>query len=358
MPHHLTRGLCLCGVGLLLLAAFNRGDSKAADTKTTDTKTADAKAGDNPFKPPLGLPDVPVPKDNPLTAAKVALGKQLYFDKRMSKDDTVSCATCHDPAKGWSNGDAVATGIQGQKGGRSAPTVLNTAYQTAQFWDGRAATLEEQALGPVQNPIEMGMSMELVLPKLQAIKGYREQFQEVFGTDVNAEGIAKAIASYERTILSGNSPYDRFQAGDKQALSAAAQRGMALFFGKGSCSSCHAGPNLTDNAYHNLGIGMDKLKPDIGREGESKLLGDRGAFKTPTVRDAARHAPYMHDGSIKTLEEVVEHYDRGGIPNDQLDEAVVPLELTKEEKADIVTFMKIGLASDSYPDHKPPELPK
>lgn len=343
MSYHLTRGLCLCGVGLLLFAACIRAETKTAE---------------KPSKVPLGLPDVPVPKDNPLTEAKVALGKQLFFDPRMSKDDSVSCATCHDPAKGWSNGDAIATGILGQKGGRSAPTVLNTAYQAAQFWDGRATTLEDQALGPVQNPIEMGMTMELVLPKLQAIKGYREQFQKVFGTDVNAEGIAKAIASYERTILSGNSPYDRFQAGDKQALSPAAQRGMALFFGKGSCSSCHVGPNFTDNAYHNIGIGMDKPKPDVGREAISKILGDRGSFKTPTVRDAARHSPYMHDGSIKTLEEVVEHYDRGGIPNDQLDEALVPLNLTKEEKADLVTFMKVGLASGSYPDHKPPELPK
>lgn len=309
-------------------------------------------------KVPLGLPAVPVPDNNPLTLEKIELGKQLYFDRRLSSDNSVSCADCHDPKKGWSNGEQFATGFKKQKGGRSAPTVLNTAYQQFQFWDGRAGTLEEQALGPVQNPIEMNMTLPKMISTLKGLEGYRSQFRKVFGTDVTEDGVAKAIAAFERTILSGNAPYDRYKAGDKMAMSGSAVRGMDLFFNKARCSACHAGPNFTDNGFHNIGVGMDKAKPDEGRFVVSKLLGDRGAFKTPTLRDIARTAPYMHDGSQKTLEEVVDHYDRGGIKNEQLDEEMVPLNLTAQEKADLVTFMKEGLSSSSYPDVKPPVLPK
>jgi len=307
---------------------------------------------------PKGLPKVRHPADNPPSAAKIALGKQLYFDPRMSLDNTISCASCHDPKKGWSNGDAVATGVNGLKGGRSAPTIINSAYGKLQFWDGRAAHLEEQALGPIQNPIEMTMSLDKVVERLNAIPGYRQRFQAVFGTDVTSEGIALAIAAYERTILSGDAPYDRFKAGDKSALSESAQRGLKLFTGKAHCSACHAGPNFTDNAFHNLGVNITKDKPDLGRSEISKLEGDRGAFKTPTLREIARTAPYMHDGSLTTLEDVVNYYDKGCTPNPQLDEELFPLKLTAEEKADLVQFLKEGLASDSYPEHAPPELPK
>lgn len=310
------------------------------------------------FKPPAGLPALKTPKDNPLSEAKIELGKQLYFDPRLSRDNTVSCVSCHDPAKGWSNGEAVATGIGGQKGGRSAPTIVNSAYQYFQFWDGRAAELEGQALGPIQNPIEMNMTLEELIPKLNAIEGYRTQFQEVFGADATADGVAKAIAAFERTVLSGDAPFDRFKAGDAKALSEAAERGRKVFFNKAQCSSCHTGPNFSDGAFHNIGIGMDKEKPDEGRRTESKLEGDRGAFKTPTLREIARTAPYMHDGSLATLEDVVEYYNKGGTPNPQLDEAIFPLNLTDEEKRDLVTFMKEGLAGASYPDVKPPKLPE
>lgn len=308
---------------------------------------------------PLGLEKVPVPEHNPMTEAKVALGKQLYFDKRLSDDNTVSCATCHDPAKGWSNGDQFATGIRGQKGGRNGPTVINTAFGTFQFWDGRAGSLEEQALGPIQNPIEMGVkSLDELVVKLNKIEGYRKQFKEVFGTDVTAENIGRAIAAFERTVLSGNSPYDRSVAGDKSALSDSAKRGLDLFVGKAHCSACHAGPNFTDNAFHNIGVGMHLEKPDFGREVISRMLGDRGSFKTPTLRDIHRTGPYMHDGSMKTLEEVVEHYNKGGHPNPQLDEEIFPLGLTPEEKKDLVTFMVEGLASDPYPHVDEPKLPE
>ena len=256
-----------------------------------------------------------IPADNPLTADKIELGKQLYFDKRLSRDDTISCASCHDPKKGWSNGSQFATGVRGQKGGRSAPTIINSAYFELQFWDGRARLLEGQALGPIRIPIEMDMPIEEVVVKLNKIDGYKAAFRKVFGTDVTSEGIAKAIAAFERTILSGDAPYDRFKAGDTKALSEPAQRGMKVFFGKGHCSACHVGPNFTDVAFHNIGVGMDKDDSDFGRFGITKVVGDRGAFKTPTLREIARTAPYMHNGQFKTLEEVVDYYDKGGHAN-------------------------------------------
>ncbi|MDA0833849.1 MAG: c-type cytochrome [Planctomycetota bacterium] len=306
---------------------------------------------------PAGLDPVKHPEGNQSTPEKIALGKQLYFDGRLSRDDKVSCASCHDPKKGWSNGEQFATGVEGKMGGRNSPTVLNSAYNKLQFWDGRAGSLEEQALGPIQNPIEMNMTLPEVVEKLNAIEGYKNQFQKIFGTDVTPEGIAQSIAAYERTVLSGDAPFDKFKAGDTAALSESAQRGMKLFFGRASCSACHAGANFTDNSFHNVGVGMDKPEPDVGREAISKLGGDRGAFKTPGLRDIARSAPYMHDGSLKTLEEVVEHYNKGGIANPQLDEEIFELKLSDEEKADLLTFLKEGLAGASYPDHEPPELP-
>lgn len=307
---------------------------------------------------PPGLMDMRVPSSNPLTEAKIELGKQLYFDPRLSRDNSVSCASCHDPEQGWSNGAAFATGIDGQVGGRSAPTIINSGYSYFQFWDGRAIKLEGQALGPIQNPIEMDLTLDALVKKLNGIEGYRKQFQEVFGEDVSADGIAKAIASFERTVLSGDAPYDRFKAGDKSALSEAAQRGMDLFFNKAKCSACHSGPNFSDHAFHNIGVGMDQKEPDIGRYTVTKIEGDKGRFKTPTLREIARTAPYMHDGSEKTLREVVEYYNKGGVKNAQLDEGIFPLKLTDQEIDDLVTFLKEGLSSEGYPAIKPPALPK
>lgn len=306
---------------------------------------------------PLGLKPLPIPDDNPITPEKVELGKQLYFDTRLSCDNTVSCASCHDPKKGWSNGEAVATGVRGQKGGRSAPTIINAAYHNLQFWDGRANQLEGQAVGPIENPIEMDHKLDDCVKKLNDIPGYRQQFQKVFGTPVTKEGIAQAIAAFERTILSGDAPFDRFKAGDKTALSEEAQRGMKVFFNKAHCSACHSGHNFSDGAFHNIGVGMEAEKPDLGRYEISKLEGDKGAFKTPTLREIARTAPYMHDGRFKTLEEVVDYYDKGGHPNPQLDEEMHELKLSDQDKADLVTFLKEGLASENYPDVEPPKLP-
>lgn len=305
---------------------------------------------------PHGLTPLKAPAENPYSSEKAELGKQLFFDKRLSRDDTVSCATCHDPEKGWSNGEAVATGVRGQKGGRSAPTIINAAYAPLQFWDGRAIGLEGQALGPIQNPIEMDLTLEEAVNKLNAIEGYRKQFQKVFKTDVTSENIAKAIACFERTVLSGNAPYDRFKAGDKTALSESAQRGMKLFFGKANCSACHTGSAFSDGAFHNIGMGTQPGRIDIGRFEHSKLDGDKSSFKTPGLREIKHTAPYMHDGSHKTLTEVVEYYNKGGEANPQLDEEIFELKLSKEEIEDLVRFMEEGLSGD-YPNVTPPKLP-
>jgi cytochrome c peroxidase len=309
------------------------------------------------FAAPLGLPPIVEPKDNRLSPEKVELGKLLYFDPRLSEDHSISCASCHDPAKGWSNGERFASGVRGQKGGRSAPTILNSGYFTFQFWDGRALHVEGQALGPIQNPIEMNMKMGDVVERMSGNEEYKRRFAAIFPDGITEQNIAKAIGAFERTINSGNAPYDRWKAGDKTALSAEAERGRALFFGKANCSACHTGPHFSDGAFHNIGIGMNDAEPDLGRFVVSKLGGDTGAFKTPTLREIARTAPYMHDGRFATLEEVVQHYDKGGTPNEFLDEEIFELNLSDQEAADLVTFMKEGLASDDYPLVEPPKLP-
>jgi cytochrome c peroxidase len=318
---------------------------------------------------PLGLQPLitgaNVPPANPLTKAKFELGKQLYFDPRVSKDGTVSCATCHNPEKGWTDQLPQSVGIFGQKGARSAPTVLNTAYGRTMFWDGRAPSLEGQAQGPIQNKIEMGdQSYKEIVTRLREIKGYQEQFRKVFGTDVTLDGMAKAIAAFERAAaLSGNSAFDRYNNGDFNALSEGQKRGMVLFglrqagddpykvdeklLKKAECTSCHVGFNFTDEQFHNLGVGWDASKnefKDLGRWAISpigaKYDKERGAFKTPTLRDLEHTAPYMHDGSEKTLEAVVDFYDRGGNPNPELDKDIKKLNLTAQEKADVVAFLK------------------
>ena len=278
-----------------------------------------------PAQIPLGLLPLEWPKDNPYSAEKVSLGRLLYFDKRLSKDDTLSCASCHSPEHGYTDGAPNSEGIHGQHGNRSAPTVLNRASSLAQFWDGRAATLEQQAKGPIANPIEMGNTHVDVIAKINAIPGYPPLFQKSFGSpEVTIDNMAKAIATFERTLLSGNSPYDQYKAGRKAALTPAQVRGLDVFVNKAKCDQCHEGINFTSNSYHNLGVGTDQPNPDPGRFEVTKEPTDWGAFKTPTLRDVARTAPYMHDGSLKTLDEVVEFYDKGGKPNKNLDEKIKP----------------------------------
>jgi len=277
---------------------------------------------------------------NRRTPAKAELGRILYFDKRLSADGSVSCATCHDPKFGFTDGSAVSSGIRGQKGERSAPTVLNRAWSLAQFWDGRAATLEAQALGPMANPIEMGNSHDAIVNSLRGIPGYKPLFKAAFGDDdITIERVAMAIATFERTVLSGNSPYDRWKAGQANAMPPAAVRGYHVFQ-KAQCDACHEGHNFTSNMYANVGVGIDKANPDLGRFEISKNPADWGAFKTPTLRDVEHTGPYMHDGSLKTLEEVVDYYDKGGTPNKNLDPHIKPQHLRTDEKADLVAFLK------------------
>jgi cytochrome c peroxidase len=293
------------------------------------------------IKVPLGLQPIPWPKDNPYSPAKWELGRALYYDTRLSADNTVSCASCHSPKMAFTDRAPNSAGIRGQRGDRSAPTVINRAYTLAQFWDGRAKSLEDQAVGPMANPIEMGNTHPGIVEKLKSIPGYRAMFKAAFDKDdFDIDDAGKAIATFERTVLSGNSPYDKYKAGNKKALTAAQVRGMDVFVNKAKCDQCHEGVNFTLNAYHNLGVGADKPNPDTGRYKVTARDADWGAFKTPTLRDIANTAPYMHDGSLKTLEEVVEYYDKGGTPNKNLDEKIVPLKLTAQDKADLVEFMK------------------
>ena len=311
-----------------------------------------------PYKLPVGILQPPlVPADNPLNDAKVDLGKRLYFDKRLSKNNTISCATCHNPTKGWTDQSPVSTGIHGLKGTRSAPTVLNAAYNLLQFWDGRAPSLEEQAKGPIQNPVEMGFSLPGVVRRLKSIRGYAPLFKKAFGNPgITIERVVRAIASFERTVITGNAPYDRLQAGDATAMSREAQKGMAIFFGKGNCSVCHTGFNFSDSDFHNIGVGMSRPKPDLGRFDVTKEDRDRGAFKTPTLRNLKDTAPYMHDGSVKTLSEVVDFYDRGGEPNQWLDGRIKPLHLTASEKKELLSFLD-ALTGDPV-NVQPPTLPQ
>jgi cytochrome c peroxidase len=315
-----------------------------------------ASQSKRPLRANPALPPVTVPHGNPQTAAKVELGRQLYFDPRLSADDTISCATCHAPEAAWANHNPVDTGIRGQTGTRNSGTILDAAYMKFQFWDGRATSLEEQALGPIHNPIEMGETLENVVRKLRAIEAYRTQFSAVFGTDVTTDGIAKAIAAFERTVLSGPSPYDSFMAGDSTAMSAPAQRGLQIFNGKGGCHACHKAPLFSDQSFHNIGVGMDRPDPDIGRQAVTNNAADRGKFKTPSLRNVALTWPYLHDGSARGLNDVIEFYDRGGVANQTLDARIKPLGLTNEEQQDLVEFL--GALTGTLPEINRPALPR
>jgi len=296
---------------------------------------------------PLGLAaeSVVVPPDNPMTEEKIKLGKRLFFEKKLSTDQSISCASCHIPEHGFSDSRQFSAGVGGKTGTRQSPAAINRVFSAAQFWDGRAKSLEEQALGPVQNPLEMAMpSMDVVVERLTSDPSYSSDFKAAFPPDgaITPGNLAKAIAGFERTIVSGKSPFDRFTAGDKTAMSEAAQRGMKIFRDekKGNCETCHASFNFTDENYNNIGVGMAAKKPDLGRYEVTKLEGHQGAFKTPTLREVANTAPYMHDGSEKTLEEVVAFYNKGGYRNKWLSPKIKPLNLTEQEQQDLVEFLK------------------
>ena len=323
-----------------------------------------------------GIDALYIPSDNPLTRAKIELGRQLYFDKRLSSDNTVSCADCHSPTNGYGANTQFGVGVRGQTGNRNSPVSFNRILSKAQFWDGRAGSLEDQAVGPIANPIEMGNTHEAVVKLVTSKEGYRIQFEKIFGGKPQIAHVGKALAAFERALVTGPSPYDYNEpvrrmlesfpeelsdlpalkkddpemfakftalkaAADANKMSDEAKRGRDLFFSaKSNCSACHVGANFTDELYHNLGVGMDVKEPDLGRFTQTKVEKDKGAFKTPTIRNIAQSGPYMHDGSQKTLEEVVEWYAKGGHPNANLSDKIKKLDLTAQDKKDLVEFMK------------------
>ncbi len=326
----------------------------------------------NPY---LGLPALTIPNDNPQTAEKIALGKLLFHDKRLSADGSVSCASCHRGDKAFTDGAAVAQGLNGQLGVRNAPTIVNAAFFETLFWDGRANSLEAQALGPLTNPIEHGLKdNQAILDVILHDVAYRAQFQKIFAVPANqlsTEHVAKAIANYERSLIAGNSPFDRFLFGrDHSVLSNSAERGLDIFKRKGNCLVCHEiswnNALFTDNRFYNVGVGFERLAPviddfiaaisqggnpdnfpltgaqrsELGRFNVTKAIVDIGKFKTPSLRNIALTSPYMHDGSLNTLEEVIEHYDKGGYKNRFIDAEIFPLHLTPQEKADLLAFLK------------------
>ena len=291
---------------------------------------------------PLGLDAyMPVPEADPMTAEKVALGQRLFYDPILSRDGKLSCASCHELQNAFTDAKPVSVGVFGRRGTRRVPALINRGYGSAFFWDGRAASLEEQVLQPIQNPNELGMSTQGVLQRLTNDREYRRQFQAAFQSDPTAENLAQALASFVRSILSGDSPLDRFLNGDTGALSPAARRGFDIFRGKGNCTACHMGPNFTDEQFHNTGVAWhDGKLLDIGRFAVTGKDGDQGAFKTPTLREVARTSPYMHDGSLATLAKVIDFYNRGGNPNPHLDPELHPLRLTPQEKQALLAFLR------------------
>jgi cytochrome c peroxidase len=334
---------------------------------------------------PAELTKAVIPPDNPQTPEKIALGQKLFFEGRLSADGTVACATCHDPARAFTDGRAASVGIHGRTGQRNAPTVLNALYNKTQFWDGRVKTLEEQAALPIFNPVEMGQpSLDAAVTKIAGIEEYKQSFLKVFGRPVNGPDLLRAIASYERTLVSFDTPFDHFIAGDTNAIDDSAKRGWELFNAQGRCNKCHAltetkrdVTNFTDNDFHNIGIGIIRhnvvalarkaeqiidsgdtaavdraaIQTDLSALGRfliTKKEADTASFKTPNLRNVLVTGPYFHDGSQETLWDTIDHYNKGdGLQNPWLDEDIQPLALTERDIDDLVAFMS-SLTSRDY----------
>lgn len=303
------------------------------------------------LKTPSGLENLEqfIPANNPLTKEKIALGRDLFFDRRLSVDGTVSCDFCHSPILGFSDGRYFATGIFGLKSRRNTITLLNRVFGREHFWDGRAQSIEDVITEHIEDTNVFGNKLENAVQILSSDEKYQEKFENTFDTEINSDGISKAIAAFVRTLISGNSPYDKYVAGDKNALTESAERGMKLFFSdRLKCSVCHSGPNFTDEKYHNNGTKIDSAKPDLGRYIVTNKESDRGKFRTPTLRDISRTSPYMHNGSIKGLNSLIDFYDAGGIPNNYQSPLIKPLHLTKEEKVDLKKFLRSLTGTNNY----------
>jgi cytochrome c peroxidase len=327
------------------------------------------------------LPPLPIPEDNPMTPEKVELGKRLFFDPRLSGDGSVACVSCHLPDQGWTTNTPLSPAYPTNMERRNSQTLINVAYNKVLIWDGRAGVLEKQALGPIQNPLHMNQNLDLLIERLKAIPAYEERFQQVFGTTVTPEALGKALAAFERTLITRNAPFDRYMTGDWQAMSGDALRGLELFKGKARCILCHNGPNFTDSQFYKLGVPdapllsdplvqaairfdakrmnvpeYQAVKEDLGRYLVTKEEKDRGAFKTPTLRNVTQREPYMHNGVFHSLEEVIDFYDNGGGAVAGKSPLIQPLGISAQEKRDLLAFLQA--LTGELPTVSPPELPR
>jgi cytochrome c peroxidase len=389
--------LVLVGAGIVtLILGCERSAKKASSTQLPLIPETDPLAQPKSLRQvgaPVELTRGTIPSDNPQTPEKISLGQRLFFDRRLSADGTVSCSTCHDPALAFTDRKPTSVGIQGRVGQRNAPTVLNALYNKTQFWDGRVNTLEEQAALPIVNSVEMGQpSLEAAVAQIVTVEDYKQAFQRAFGRPPNGPDLLRAIASYERTQLSFDSPFDHFVAGDKNAISESAKHGWELFNTQARCNKCHALTDtqrdvtvFTDNDFHNIGIGIIRhnvvalarqaeqliksgdtsaidraaIQTDMSALGRfliTKKEKDIASFKTPNIRNVLVTGPYFHDGSQETLWDVVDHYNKGdGLQNPYLDEDIQPLALTESEIDDLVAFMA-SLTSAIYREQGATEL--
>lgn len=333
-------------LAVLLLAALALPSTYAASTEPAgQTRPRDYQQWKLPAQPAA-------PADNQPSAARVELGKMLFFDPRLSRNGNTSCASCHNPGLGWSDGLATARGFDGKLLERASPSIVNSGFNSIHMWDGRKKTLEDQATGPMEAAPEMNTDFEKFFAWISRNKGYQEAFARAYpGQPIGPETLKRAIAAFERTIVSRTSPFDRWVAGDRKAMTAQQVRGMVLFNDreKTNCVACHAAPNFTDNGFHNLGLasfGADGA--DQGRYAQKKVALMKGAFKTPSLRDVERTAPYFHDGSAATLMDVVEHYAQGGVSRGNLSPNIKPLALNTADKEALVAFMR-ALSSPQAP---------
>jgi cytochrome c peroxidase len=338
-------GFGVLGFGTLGYGAAVVGESRKVDVTQKAPGSLDALKAQ--YRRPA---TIPFPKENPYTPEKAALGKKLYFDTRLSVTSAQSCASCHSPGFGWGDGLAVGVGHGMAKLGRHSPTIVNAAWSAIFMWDGRLPTLEDQALGPIQSPGEMNMKLDQLMERLSAIPEYKPLFEAAFpGEGITAKTLAKSIATYERTVVSERAPFDAWIEGDEKAISAEAKRGFELFNGKAQCAACHEGWNFTNEGFQDIGL----PGKDVGRgEYLPAVIKMQHAFKTPGLREIGRRSPYMHDGSLATLEQVVDHYDHGGVDRPSRSDLMRPLGLTAQDKSDLVAFLKT-LTSDLGPTAVP-----
>lgn len=326
--NELRTGLRVPGALAVAWLAAAPGAALAEDALTSDA--------------PLGLDRyLPAPEDNALRPDVIELGRSLFFDPILSIDSTFACATCHRPGQGFANRLPTSVGVQGRRGTRNVPAIFNRGYGRAFFWDGRIATLEEQVLQPIVAREEMGLELGEAVDRLSRHPLYSARFRAVFGRRVQQEDLARSLASFVRTIRAGSSAFDRFAVGESTALNELEKAGLDVFQGKGRCVRCHTGTNLSDESFHNTGVAWrDGVFLDAGRALVTGDPEDRGAFKTPTLREVARTPPYMHDGSFATLEEVVDFYSNGGRANPNLDPAIRLLDLTDGDKRALLAFLR------------------